>query len=180
VDSCDETISTHVSAITKLDYLDQSSEVIKVTQLSLQNIKQSFKRLAKDAQMYLAPSQLKETVVKRKLGEYLRLLIMQVLSQINDLSVDANDLLVKLIVEFKELHRYFDKFTESDFERLGVHEVRKLRELEMLLEVGLAQIGDFVADREIRYFTADEIEQLVVARFQKTTLRQSIIKGIHQ
>ena len=69
-------------------------------------------------------------------------------------------------------------FTESDFKRLGVNEVQKLKEMEMLLDTGLREIQDLVGDGRIENFSADEIERIIEARFEKTTLRDSIIKSI--
>ena len=108
--------------------------------MSLFNLKREFKLFAKESQTYLPKSLLKEHIIKRKLSEYLRLLILQVTSQVEDLSVDANDLLVKLVAEFHELYRDFTLLTENDFKKLGVSEVRKLKELELLLKNGLREI----------------------------------------
>ena len=129
VDNYDENITMHISTLTKLDYLDSSKEILKVTQMSLFNLKRQFKSFAQESQTYLPKSLLKEHIVQRKLSEYLRLLIFQVTSQVDDLSVTANDLLVKLVAEFHELYNYFTLFTESDFKKLGVKEVQKLKEL---------------------------------------------------
>ena len=90
--------------------------------------------------MYLPKSLVKETIIKRKLSEYLRLLIFQITSQVNDLSVDANDLVVKLVAEFHELYNCFTQFSEDDFKRMGVKEVQKLSEMEKLLDYGLREI----------------------------------------
>ena len=39
--------------------------------------------------------------------------------------------------------------SESDFKRLGVREVQRLKELEMLLDYGLREIQDLVSDGRI-------------------------------
>ena len=58
---------------------------------------------------------LKEYIIKRKLGEYLRLLMMQVFKvtfgeedNSTDLSETTCDLLSKLVEQFNELYSYFD------------------------------------------------------------------------
>ena len=84
-----------------------------------------------------------------------------------------------MIAEFHELYNYFTLFTESDFKKLGVKEVQKVKEMEMLLDYGLREIQDLVGEGRIENFSADEIERIVEARFEKTTLRDSIIKSIH-
>jgi|688.fasta_scaffold949827_1 hypothetical protein len=69
--------------------------------------------------LYLPKSLLKEYIIKRKLGEYLRLLMMQVFKVTfgeedspTDLSETTCDLLSKLIEQFNELYSYFeDMFT---------------------------------------------------------------------
>ena len=161
-----------------MDYLDTSTEILKVTKMSLDHLRDHFKAFAKESQTYLPKSLLKEHIVQRKLSEYLRVLIFQVTSQIEDLSVTANDLLVKLVIEFHELYNCFTMFTESDFKRLGVNEVQKLKEMEMLLDTGLREIQDLVGDGRVENFSGDEIEKIIEARFEKTTLRDSIIKSI--
>ena len=75
IDSYDEKITTHISALTNLDYLDSSSGVIKVAQMSLENLRKLFKTFADDSQTYMPKSLLTEHIIKRKLSEYLRLLI---------------------------------------------------------------------------------------------------------
>ena len=100
IDSYDEKITTHISALTNLDYLDQSASVLKVAQMSLENLRKLFKSFAEESQTYMPKSLLKEHIIQRKLAEYLRLVIFQVTSQVQDISVDANDLLVKLVAEF--------------------------------------------------------------------------------
>ena len=70
----------HISTLTKLDYLDNSQAVLKVTQMCLLNLKKQFKAFAQESQMYLPKSLLKEHIIQRKLSEYLRLLIFQVTS----------------------------------------------------------------------------------------------------
>ena len=49
----------------------------------------------------------------------------------------------------------------------------------MLLDYGLREIQDIVGEGRLEHFTADEIERIIEARFEKTTLRDSIIKSIH-
>ena len=115
--------------MTKLDYIDQSTAILKVVQMSLSNLKQLFSSLARESQRFLPRSLLKEYIIKRKLAEYLRLLIFQVTMQLEDLSCDANDLLVKLVTEFHELYSYFTMYEKDDFEKMNVVEVRKLEEL---------------------------------------------------
>lgn len=60
-------------------------------------------------------SLIKEYIVKRKLSEYLRLLLMQVFKvtfgeedSVNDLSAMTCDLLAKLVEQLHELYSYFD------------------------------------------------------------------------
>ena len=84
-----------------------------------------------------------------------------------------------MVAEFHELYNCFSQFSEDDFKRLGVKEVSKLCELEKLLDYGLREIQDLVAEGKIENFSADEIERIVEARFEKTTLRDSIVKSIH-
>ena len=146
--------------------------------MSLENLRKLFKTFADDSQTYMPKSLLTEHIIKRKLSEYLRLLIFQITSQVNDLSSDANDLLVKLVTEFHCFYGSFTKLNEDDFKRLGVKEVQRLKELEMLLDYGLREIQDLVADGRISQFNGDEVEHLIEARFEKTSLRDSINRSI--
>ena len=86
---------------------------------------------------------------------------------------------MKLVAEFHELYSCFTLFTEADFKRLGVKEVQKLTEMEKLLDYGLREIQDLVSEGKIENFSADEIERIIEARFEKTTLRDSIVKSIY-
>ena len=63
------------SALTNLDYLDQSASVLKVAQMSLENLRKLFKSFAEESQTYMSKSLLKEHIIQRKLAEYLRLVI---------------------------------------------------------------------------------------------------------
>lgn len=64
--------------------------------------------------LFIPKSLLKEYIIKRKLSEYLRLLLMQVFKvtfgdedDINDLSAMTCDLMGKLVEQFNELYSYF-------------------------------------------------------------------------
>ena len=85
---------------------------------------------------------------------------------------------MKLVAEFHCFYGSFTKLSEDDFKRLGVKEVQRLKELEMLLDYGLREIQDLVADGRIREFSGDEVEHLIEARFEKTSLRDSINRSI--
>jgi hypothetical protein len=92
--------------------------------------------------------------------------------------VSACDLLVKLVEQFHELYGYFNTFSKEDFERLGVVEVRRIGELELLFDSGLRETADLVSEGKIRSFSSDEVQQIIEAKFERTTLRDSIIKSI--
>ena len=47
---------------------------------------------------------------------------------------------MKLVTEFHCFYGSFTKLNEDDFKRLGVKEVQRLKELEMLLDYGLREI----------------------------------------
>jgi hypothetical protein len=74
---------------------------------------------------------LKEYIVRRKLSEYLRLLMMQVFKEafgdediVYDLTAETCDLLGKLVEQFGELHADFAcMFSEDNLLHLGVTEV---------------------------------------------------------
>ncbi len=58
-------------------------------------------------------------------------------------------------------------------------EVRRLHELKLLFSLGLREIGDAVVIYDkITQFSIEEIERVVEARFEKTQLRESILKTI--
>ena len=66
-------------------------------------------------------SLLKEYIIKRKLSEYLRLLLMQVFKStfgdeddVKDLSAMTCDLMEKLVEQFNQLYRYFDSMFSAD------------------------------------------------------------------
>jgi hypothetical protein len=115
VDKYDDDITCHVSMMQALDQLGESHEVLRVTQLSLKNLKACFKSFAQQACLHMPTSLVKEYIVKRKLSEYLRLLLMQVFKvtfgeedSVNDLSAMTCDLMAKLVEQLHELYSYFD------------------------------------------------------------------------
>lgn len=57
-------------------------------------------------------------------------------------------------------------------------EIKKLKELKELFSLGLRDIGDRVYQQRLTQFSSDEVEHIVEARFESTTLRDSILKGI--
>jgi hypothetical protein len=137
VDKFDDDITCHVSMMQHLDQLGESHEVLRVTQLCLKNLKICFQAFAEQACTYLPTSLIKEYIVKRKLSEYLRLLLMQVFREtfgdednVNDLSAMTCDFLAKLVEQFKQLHGFFDvMFTAGQLTALGVKEVEQIEEL---------------------------------------------------
>ena len=80
---------------------------------------------------------LKEYIIKRKLSEYLRLLLNQVFKvtfgeedDLKDLSAITCDLLSKLVEQFHELYGHFDDmFTSDELLKLDVIEIKKIEEL---------------------------------------------------
>jgi hypothetical protein len=59
-------------------------------------------------------------------------------------------------------------------------EVLRLKELKLLFSLGLREIADYVFNEKIGNFNCEEIEKIVEARFEKTQLRDSIMKGIEK
>ena len=84
--------------------------------------------------LFMPRSLLKEYIVKRKLSEYLRLLLMQVFKStfgdeddVKDLTAITCDLMEKLVEQFNELYGHFDPvFSADDLSALGVSEVRQI------------------------------------------------------
>ena len=84
--------------------------------------------------LFMPRSLLKEYIVKRKLSEYLRLLLIQVFKStfgdeddVKDLTAITCDLMEKLVEQFNELYGYFDPmFSADDLSALGVSEVRQI------------------------------------------------------
>ena len=98
---------------------------------------------------------------------------------VKDLSATSCDLLSKLVEQFHELYNYFDDmFSSDELIKLGVIEVKKIEELELLLDNGLREVADLIADGWIKTYSGIEVKQLIEAKFEKTTLRNSIIKTI--
>lgn len=137
VDKYDDDITCHVSMMTKLDQLGESPEVLRVTQLCLKNLKSNLKSFAQQSILFVPKCLIKEYIVKRKLSEYLRLLLMQVFKvafgeedSVADLSATTCDFLAKLVEQFHELYSYFDAmYPASDLVRLGVTEIPQIHEL---------------------------------------------------
>lgn len=59
-------------------------------------------------------------------------------------------------------------------------EVIRLKELKFLFSLGLREIADSVFNEKISNFNCEEIERIIEARFEKTQLRDSIMKSIEK
>jgi hypothetical protein len=69
-------------------------------------------------------------------------------------------------------------FTDNQMQKRK--EVRRLKELRELFKLGLREIADAVFSERISHFNSEEIERIVEARFEKTQLRESIMKSINK
>lgn len=85
------------------------------------------------------------------------MVIFQVTNQIQDLTVQANDLLLKLVCEFHCLYSYLNGYSKEELLGLGVTQIRKLDELISFLDLGLREIGEEVSLDRVQQFTAEEI-----------------------
>ena len=57
-------------------------------------------------------------------------------------------------------------------------EVKKLSELYHMYNSGLREVGEKIYSEQITTFTFEEVERIVEARFERTSLRDSVLKGI--
>ena len=55
----------------------------------------------------MEPKEYKRRVVKVKLAEYIHLVIAQVFADINDISIDSNDELNRLLLQFQDIPPIF-------------------------------------------------------------------------
>lgn len=76
-------------------------------------------------------------------------------------------------------------FTTDSISEVSIYknnrEARRLRELRLLFSLGLRQIGDAVTSTStpsINEYSYEEVERVVEARFERTQLRDSILKMI--
>ena len=94
-----------------------------------------------------------------------------------DLSETTCDLLSKLVEQFNELYSYFDDmFSQDQLLKMGVVEISQIQELKLMLDSGLREIADLVSDGKIKNYSGQEVKLLIEAKFEKTTLRNSIVK----
>lgn len=85
-----------------------------------------------------------------------------------------------MLEKFQELPQLFITGSFTDNQMQGRREVRRLRELKDLFKLGLREIADAVFSERIAHFNSEEIERIVEARFEKTQLRESIMKSINK
>jgi hypothetical protein len=85
-----------------------------------------------------------------------------------------------MLEKFEELPQLFITGSFTDNQMQGRREVRRLRELRDLFKLGLREIADAVFSERIAHFNSEEIERIVEARFEKTQLRESIMKSINK
>ena len=85
-----------------------------------------------------------------------------------------------MLEKFQELPQLFITGSFTDNQMQGRRELRRLRELRDLFKLGLREIADAVFSERIAHFNSEEIERIVEARFEKTQLRESIMKSINK
>jgi hypothetical protein len=57
-------------------------------------------------------------------------------------------------------------------------EAKKLRELYSLYNSGLREVGEKIYSEQIVTLNYEEVERIIEARFERTSLRDSVLKGI--
>jgi hypothetical protein len=85
-----------------------------------------------------------------------------------------------MLDKFQELPQLFITGSFTDNQMQGRREVQRLKELRELFKLGLREIADAVFSERISHFNCEEIERIVEARFEKTQLRESIMKSINK
>jgi hypothetical protein len=59
-------------------------------------------------------------------------------------------------------------------------EAKKLRELYLMFSSGLREVGEKIYSEQITTFSFEEVEKIVEARFERTSLRDSVLRDIEQ
>ena len=89
-----------------------------------------------------------------------------------------------MLDQLQQIPALFTTDSISEVSLYKVHrEARRLRVLRLLFSLGLRQIGDAVTqnimnEQSISEFSYEEVERVVEARFERTQLRDSILKMI--
>jgi len=119
-------------------------------------------------------------VKKHVLRTYLPLIVSQVITQIQDIGIEANDRLNELLQKLVSVPEIFATPSLTEHEILmSYRESRRLTQLRKLFTLGLREIGDAIVLYEtITDISFEEIERIVEARFEKTQLRDSILRTI--
>jgi hypothetical protein len=106
-------------------------------------------------------------------------LVSQVITQIQDIGIDANDRLNELLDKLCTIPQLFAGLLSETDLQLSYRECRRLSQLRGLFRMGLREIGDAVVLYEtVSDLSYEELERIIEARFEKTQLRDSILRTI--
>lgn len=114
----DDKIAQLVRDLDRLDYIADNDKVFNRVKAAKDELKRTFKDFASESLEFMTKTQLKEVIFQRKLPEYIRLIMFQILSEINDLSIEANKIVSSVVKQFNELYQHFfiphTKFSSTD------------------------------------------------------------------
>lgn len=93
--------------------------------------------------------------------------------------MDANDELNMILDLIQQIPSIFENqyITEEQLNQ-KFKEVKRLQDLRDLFALGLREISDRILKGQLLSFTYEEIEKIIEARFESSSLRDSILRTI--